>query len=120
MPIKLPRQDTATTVSSLSTSCSNLETSESNVSSAKTRHKKHYRVKNRRNSIEHYDPSTDVKTLKTLKVHYYPEEQLWSIVIVIVAFIINNINHGLQCSFGITLQVVINEFDVSNLNYAGE
>lgn len=114
----LPRQDTATTVSSLSTSCSNLETNDSTVSSASTLQKS--RKKTRRNSLEHFVPSSDPKTLKTLKVHYYPEEQSWSLVIIIVATIVHVINHGLHLAIGVFLVTISQSFNRVSLIQAGD
>jgi hypothetical protein len=113
----LPRQDTATTVSSLSTSCSNLETSDftSNASTLK------FNKTKRRRSVEHFMPfSSDVRTLKTLKVHYYPEEQCWSFIVVIVSSIVQMIVHGLQLSYGIILVKIFTLFGCTSISYAGE
>lgn len=107
----LPRQDTATTVSSLSTSYSNLATNDSTISSTSTvKHQKNKKVR-KQNSIEHFIPSGDAKTLKALKVHYYPEEQSWCFVIVIVATIVQVICHGLHLSYGLFLVTLKNSFN---------
>lgn len=115
----LPRQDTATTVSSLSTSYSNLETNDSTFSNT-SKNKKKRKSRARKYSFEHFIPSGDAKTLKTLKVHYYPEEQSWSFVIVIAATIVHVINHGLQLSCGLFLVTVIRSFNRVSFIYAGE
>ncbi|KAG5684298.1 hypothetical protein PVAND_013533 [Polypedilum vanderplanki] len=130
----LPRQDTATTVSSLSTSYSNLETgdsihsttstlkySKSNNNSHNHKHKSN-KKKNRRHSIEHYLPACDAKTLKTLKVHYYPEEQSFSYVVAVMSAIVQSISNSLHLTFGIFLIVLFNKFGSTNLmlSYAGE
>lgn len=132
----LPRQDTTVTVSSLSTSYSNLETGDSIHSNTSTatrsnnknnnNHKRrNNRKKYRRHSAENFHnlTSCDAKTLKTLKVHYYPEEQCWSYVIVFIGSIVQAISHGLQISYGISLVIVMNVFGTSKdveLPYAGE
>jgi hypothetical protein len=128
----LPRQDTATTVSSLSTSCSNLETGDSTSSSLKcttandnnhNRKNKGGKKRNRRRSYEHFVPACDAKTLKTLKIHYYPEEQNWSYVVALASAIVHAISHGLQFAFGIFLVVVVDKFGStasSSLPLAGE
>lgn len=117
----LPRQDTATTVSSLSTSYSNLATNDSTISSTSTiKYKKRKNKKIRKHSIEHFIPSGDAKTLRTLKVHYYPEEQSWCFVIVAVATIVQVINHGLHLSFGLFLVTLMNSFKTVSFYYAGE
>lgn len=120
-PSTLPRQDTSTTVSSLSTSYSNLATNESTISSTSTiKCNKVKNKKSRKNSVEHFVPSGDAKTLKTLKVHYYPEEQSWSMVIVLVATIVQMINHGLHLSYGLFLVTLAQSFDRVPLSTAGE
>lgn len=121
----LPRQDTAMTVSSLSTSCSNLETNESTISSTtsttrRQKNKTKRKSRTRRHSIEHFIPSGDAKTLKTLKVHYYPEEQIWSVVIVITATIVHMINHGLHLAYGSFLVTITRSFNRVALIHAGE
>lgn len=133
--ISLPRQDTQTTVSSLSTSCSNLETADSNTCNKNSfnnnnhhnRKHKSNKKRNRRHSIEHYFPTCDSKTLKTLKVHYYPEEQTWGYVVLVVAAVIHAINHGLQLAYGVFLVIIFNTFGTSSsssssvsLPHAGE
>lgn len=122
----LPRQDTATTESSLSTSCSNLETNESTISSTtsttrrpKNKTKRKSRIR-REHSIEHFIPSGDAKTLKTLKIHYYPEEQIWGLVIVITATSVHVINHGLHLAYGTFLITITRSFNRVALTYAGE
>lgn len=123
----LPRQDTATTVStvsSLSTSCSNLETNDSTVSTntittSKNKNKSR-KSRVRKHSIEHFIPSGDAKTLRTLKVHYYPEEQNWSVVIVVVATIVHVINHGLHLACGLFLVSITQSFYRVSFIYAGE
>lgn len=116
----LPRQDTATTVSSLSTSCSNLEINDSTVSSTSTVQKNKSKKVRREKSAEHFVPSCDAKTLKTLKVHYYPEEQSWSLVIVLVATAVQAINHGLHLAFGLLLVTLAHSFGRVPLAAAGE
>jgi hypothetical protein len=117
----LPRQDTATTVSSLSTSYSNLVTNDSTISSTSTiKYQKNKSKKVRRNSVEHFIPSEDAKTLKTLKVHYYPEEQSWCFVIVFAATIVQMINHGLHLSYGLFLVSLINSFNRVSFIEAGD
>lgn len=124
----LPRQDTTVTVSSLSTSYTNLETGDSihsNSSSTKYNHdhkinnnhkRKNDRKKARRHSNEHFHNliSCDAKTLRALKVHYYPEEQYWSYVIVFIAFVVQVIDHGLQTSYGMILVNVLIVFGNGN------
>lgn len=119
------RQDTATTASSLSTSCSNLETNESTISSTtsttrRQKNKTKRKSRTRRHSIEHFIPSGDAKTLKTLKVHYYPEEQIWSFVIVLTATIVHMINHGLHLAYGSFLVTITRSFNRVALTHAGE
>jgi hypothetical protein len=122
----LPRQDTATTVSSLSTSCSNLETNETTLSTSSTStsnkrcQKSKSKRKSRRHSVEHFVPSGDAKTLKTLKVHYYPEEQSWCFVIVIVATVVQAINHGLHLAFGLFLVTLTHSFNRVSFISAGD
>lgn len=108
----LPRQDTATTVSSLSTSYTNLDTNDSTISSTSTlKCQKNKHKKAKRHSFEHFVPSGDPKTLKTLKVHYYPEEQSWCLVIVLAGTIVQMINHGLHLSYGLFLVALMNSFN---------
>lgn len=97
----LPRQDTATTMSSFSTSCSNLDTAESlsSASSLRRQKPKHSNQKKRKKSIEHFMPFGDEKTLRTLKVHYYPEGH-WGYAIIIVVVIVQAFNHGMHLAFG--------------------
>lgn len=124
----LPRQDTATTVSSLSTSCSNLETNETTLSTSsaststtkKRCQKSKSKRKSRRHSVENFVPTSDPKTLKTLKVHYYPEEQSWCLVIVLVATIVQTINHGLHLAFGLFLVTLTHSFNRVSFISAGE
>lgn len=98
----LPRQDT--TVSSLSTSCSNLETSSDITSSIKCHnHRNKNDRKSKRNSYENIFRTYDPKTIKTLKVHYYPEEQYWSIFMIIIASFVHLFDDGMQLSYGIML-----------------
>lgn len=68
----LPRQDTATTMSSFSTSCSNLDTTTDSLSNISTL-KNHTSKRKRKKSFEHFVAFGDEKALKTLKVHYYTE-----------------------------------------------
>lgn len=98
----LPRQDTATTMSSFSTSCSNLDTadSQSNASSLRRQKPKHSNHKKKRKSVEHFVPFGDEKTLKTLKVHYYPEGH-WGYVVIVVAILVQTFNHGIHLSSGV-------------------
>lgn len=104
----LPRQDTATTMSSFSTSCSNLDTSEttlSNASSLRRQTKQNNKTKRKR-STEHYAAFGDEKTLRTLKVHYYPEGN-WGWVVVVVGVLVQTFNHGLHLSHGmLTLKLL--------------
>ena len=116
----LPRQDTATTMSSFSTSCSNLDTAESlsNASSSLRRQKpKQSNHKKKRKSIEHFVPFGDEKTLRTLKVHYYPEGH-WGYVVIIVAVLVQTFNHGIHLSSGIFVVKIWSTFG-SDFN-AGE
>ena len=111
----LPRQDTATTMSSFSTSCSNLDTTESlsNASSSLRRQKpKQSNHKKKRKSIEHFVPFGDEKTLRTLKVHYYPEGH-WGYVVIIVAVLVQTFNHGFHLSSGIFVVKILNTFGTS-------
>lgn len=120
----LLRQDTSTTVSSLSTSYSNLETSESNASTLKSNKRKSNRRKQREHSNEHFVLPPTTEALKTVKVHYYPEEQLWSFVVVAVAFVVHIIDHGLQLAYGIFLVMIFITFETTttalSLTHAGE
>ena len=129
----LPRQDTTVTVSSLSTSYTYLETGDSYSSTSKSnknsnnnknkRKNKNDRKKYRRHSNENFQLSCDPKTLKTLRTHYYPEEQCWGYVIVAIASIVQIIDHGLQISYGLLLVIIFNVFGTSNdikLPHAGE
>lgn len=107
----LPRQDTATTISSFSTSCSNLDTADSlsNASSLRRQKPKHSNHKKRRKSVEHFVPFGDEKTLRTLKVHYYPEGH-WGYAIIFIAVIVQTFNHGLHLSHGVLLVKISNVF----------
>lgn len=107
----LPRQDTATTMSSFSTSCSNLDTIEtlSNASSIRRHKPTPGNHKKRKKSIEHFIAYGDEKTLRTLKVHYYPEGH-WGYVVIIVAMIVNIFTHGLHLSYGVMLVKVQDVF----------
>lgn len=107
----LPRQDTATTMSSFSTSCSNLDTADSlsNASSLRRQKPKHSNHKKRRKSVEHFVPFGDEKTLRTLKVHYYPEGH-WGYAIIIIAISVQTFNHGLHLSNGVFIVKLLNVF----------
>lgn len=108
----LPRQDTATTMSSFSTSCSNLDTtadSLSNASSLRRQKPKHSNHKKRRKSVEHFVPFGDEKTLRTLKVHYYPEGH-WGYAIIVVVILVQTFNHGLHLSYGMFLVKLLNVY----------
>jgi hypothetical protein len=107
----LPRQDTATTMSSFSTSCSNLDTTESlsNASSLRRQKPKHSHHKKRRKSVEHFVPFGDEKTLRTLKVHYYPEGHFGYAIIVIV-ILVQTFTHGLHLSYGMFLVKLLNVY----------
>lgn len=115
----LPRQDTATTMSSFSTSCSNLDTTESlsNASTLRRQKPKHSNHKKRKKSVDHFVMFGDEKTLRTLKVHYYPEGD-WGWVVLIVGVIVQAINHGLHLAYGIFLLKLINKYDPGI--YAGD
>jgi hypothetical protein len=106
----LPRQDTATTMSSFSTSCSNLDTadSQSNASTLIRQKPKHNRKKKRK-SVEHFVPFGDEKTLKTLKVHYYPEGH-WGYVVIVVAILVQTFNHGIHLSSGVVVVAILSVF----------
>lgn len=106
----LPRQDTATTMSSFSTSCSNLDTVESlsNTSSLR-RHKTKPGNKKRRKSVDHFTGFGDERTLRTLKVHYYPEGD-WGWIVIVVGVAIQTISHGLHMAYGMFLVKLENVF----------
>lgn len=114
----LPRQDTATTMSSFSTSCSNLDTADSlsNASSLR-RHKTKHKHKTRKKSVEHFVPFGDEKTLRTLKVHYYPEGH-WGYAVIVVAVLVQCFNHGLHLAYGMLLVKLLDVFGTTI--YAGE
>lgn len=108
----LPRQDTATTISSFSTSLSNLDTAESslsNSSSLRRQKPKQNKHKKRKKSVEHFVPFGDEKTLRTLKVHYYPEGH-WGFVVILVAVLVQTFNHGLQLAYGVFLVQLLHVF----------
>lgn len=107
----LPRQDTATTMSSFSTSCSNLDTAESlsNASSLRRQKPKHNNHKKRRKSVDHFGGFGDEKTLRTLKVHYYPEGE-WGWIVLFVAVVSQTFNHGLHLAYGIFLVKLLNVY----------
>lgn len=115
----LPRQDTATTMSSFSTSCSNLDTAESlsNASSLRRKPPNHKNQRKRKKSFEHFVAFGDEKTLRTLRVHYYPEGN-WGWVVLFVAVIIQSFNHGLHLAFGMLLLKLTIEFETGI--YAGK
>lgn len=115
----LARQDTATTMSSYSTSCSNLDTAESlsNASSLRRKKAKRENHKKRRKSFDQYVAFGDEKTLRTLKVHYYPEGN-WGWIVLLVGVIVQTFNHGLQLAFGIFHEKLINTFGTGI--YAGD
>lgn len=106
--LSLPRQDTATTMSSFSTSCSNLDTGDSlsNTSSLRRHKPKRSNHKKRKKSVEHFVPFGDEKTLRTLKVHYYPEGQ-WGYAIIVIAIIVQTFNHGLHLSNGVFIEKLL-------------
>lgn len=114
----LPRQDTATTMSSFSTSSSNLDTADSlsNASSLR-RHKTKHSRKKRKKSVEHFVPFGDEKTLRTLKVHYYPEGH-WGYAVIIIAILVQSFNHGLHLAYGMLLVKLLNVFGTTV--YAGK
>lgn len=118
-PSTLPRQDTATTMSSFSTSCSQLDTTESlsNASSIRRQKPKHSNHKKRKKSVDHFAMFGDEKTLRTLKVHYYPEGD-WGWVVLIVGVIVQAINHGLHLSYGMFLLKLLNIYEPGI--YAGD
>lgn len=110
----LPRQDTATTMSSFSTSSSNLDTTESlsNVSSLRRQKSNHSNHKKRKKSVEHFVPFGDEKTLRTLTVHYYPEGH-WGYGIISIAVLVQSFNHGLHLSYGMFLVELLNVYDTT-------
>lgn len=110
----LPRQDTATTMSSFSTSCSNLDNSESISSASTLRRQKHAGRKKRKKSIDHFAGFGDEKTMKTLKVHYYPEGN-WGWFVVVIGVCVQTFNHGLHTAYGVFLEKLMDEFG-SNVN----
>lgn len=110
----LPRQDTATTMSSFSTSCSNLDNSESISSASTLRKAKNVGRKKRKKSIDHFAGFGDEKTMKTLKVHYYPEGN-WGWLVVVIAVFVQTFNHGLHTAFGVFHVKLMDEFG-SNVN----
>lgn len=115
----LPRQDTATTMSSFSTSCSNLDTADSlsNASSLRRKKPKHNNHKTRKKSFEHFVAFGDEKTLRTLKVHYYPEGN-WGWIVLLVGVVVQTFNHGLQLAYGMFLLKLMNAFETGI--YAGD
>lgn len=99
----LPRQDTSTTMSSFATSLSNLDTSESLSNASSLRRQKAKPGQNKkRKSSEHFAAFGDEKTLRTLKVHYYPEGN-WGWFVLFVGVLVQVFNHGLHVSFGMFL-----------------
>lgn len=110
----LPRQDTATTMSSFSTSCSNLDNSESISSASTLRKPKNTGRKKRKKSIDHFAGFGDEKTMKTLKVHYYPEGN-WGWFVIVIAVCVQTFNHGLHTAYGVFLAKLMDEFG-SNIN----
>lgn len=115
----LPRQDTATTMSSFSTSCSNLDTAESlsNTSSLRRKKPKLNSHKKRKKSFEHFVAFGDEKTLRTLKVHYYPEGN-WGWIVLFVGVIVQTFSHGLHLAFGMFLMKLLSVFEAGI--YAGD
>ena len=122
----LSQQDSPaiTAENSLSTSYSNLTTNDSTSSNISTikRHKnrRKRKLKARILSIENFPSGGDPKTLKTLKSHYYPEEQNWCFVIVFVATIVQMFNHGFHLSYGSFLVIVNSNFNNVLLFETGE
>lgn len=112
----LPRQDTSTTMSSFATSLSNLDTTESLSNNSSLRRQKTKLSQNKkRKSSEHFAAFGDEKTLKTLKVHYYPEGN-WGWFVLFVAVLVQAFNHGLHLSYGmfyIKLETIFGAENVS-------
>ena len=113
----LPRQDTATTMSSFSTSCSNLETVESSSNASSLKRKKPKHNQRQKKSFDHFIAFGDEKTLRTLKAHYYPEGN-WGWIVLLVGIISQTVNHGLHLSYGIFFLKLINTFETGI--YAGD
>lgn len=61
---------------------------------------------------------SDLRQLLTLRQHYYPEGG-WGIIILIIAFIVQCISHGLHMSSGILITAIIAKFH-QNLLLAGK
>jgi hypothetical protein len=105
-------------MSSFSTSCSNLDTAESNSNaSSLRRHKTKANGKKRKKSVEHFVAFGDEKTLRTLKVHYYPEGE-WGWIVVIVGVAIQTFNHGLHMAAGMLYVEMLSTFGATM--YSGE
>lgn len=114
--ITLPRQDTSTTMSSFATSLSNLDTNESLSNASSLRRQKPKLDQNKkRKSSEHFAAFGDEKTLRTLKVHYYPEGN-WGWFVLFVGVLVQIFNHGLHVSFGMFLVKLENVFGVTQFS----
>lgn len=114
----LPRQDTATTMSSFSTSCSNLDTADSNSNTSSLRRHKTKPNRKRKKSVEHFVAFGDEKTLRTLKVHYYPEGN-WGWIVLIVGVTVQAFSHGLHTSYGMLHVKLLSTFGSTPM-YSGE
>lgn len=60
----------------------------------------------------------DLRQLMTLRQHYYPEGG-WGWVLVVVAFIVQCLSHGLQLSFGILLLHIGKKIDTLSYTMIG-
>lgn len=99
--LTLPRQDTATTMSSFSSSLSNFDTTESLSNTSSLRRPKQ--------KAKIFAAFGDEKTLRTLKLHYYPEGH-WGWLILCFGVVVHTINHGLHMSHGMLLLKLMDTF----------